>query len=284
VNGLLLIDKPQGITSHDVVARCRRVLGVRRIGHAGTLDPMATGLLVLGVGRATRLLRFLEAHDKTYEADVLFGASTSTQDAEGGIVAERDASGLHPDAVEAALASFRGEIEQVPPMMSAVKIGGERLWRKARRGEEVERPSRRVRVLELAMTSFTPGDHPHGTLHVRCSRGTYVRTIAADLGDALGVGAHLTGLRRTGIGPFDVADAVRLDDAGPFSLRPMTDAVTGYPRRDVDAAGALLLVQGKPLDAAGIDGPYAVFGPDGLVAMMEDRGEEARSLCVVAEA
>lgn len=284
LNGILVVDKPAGITSHDVVDRLRRALGVRRIGHAGTLDPPATGVLVVGVGRATRLLRFLEVHDKEYRAEVVFGATTTTQDASGDIVAVRDASALDAAAVEGALAGFVGEIEQVPPMVSALKVGGERLYRKARRGEEVERAPRRVTVHEARIEAFEPGSRPRATIRVRCSKGTYVRALAADLGAALGAGAHLAALRRTAVGPYREDQAIALEAAGASSLRPMADAVAGYPRREVDAAGARALARGEPLAAAGIGVPYAVFGPDGLVAMAEDRGEEARSLCVVAEA
>jgi tRNA pseudouridine55 synthase len=283
VNGFLVVDKPGAMTSHDVIARCRRALGERRVGHAGTLDPMATGILVVGVGRATRLLRFLEDLDKEYVAGVTFGATTTTQDADGDVLDVIDASGLDAAAVEAALAPLRGDIEQVPPMVSAVKIGGERLYRKARRGEEIERPARRVTVHELSLLDFEPGERARATLRVRCSKGTYVRTIAADTGAAAGTGAHLHSLRRTRVGPHRAEDAVALDDVAPGALRAMEDAVAGYPRRDVDADGARALVQGKALARAGIDGPYAVFGPDGLVAMAEDvrEREEARSLCVV---
>lgn len=282
MNGILLVDKPAGMTSHDVIDRCRRRLGVRRIGHAGTLDPPATGLLVVGVGRAARLLRFLEAYDKSYEAHVIFGSETTTEDAEGQITTETDASTLTREALEGALAGFVGEIEQVPPMVSAVKVGGERLYRKARRGEEIERAPRRVRVDSLVLRDFRPGSRARAALEVRCSKGTYVRSLARDLGRALGVGAHLASLRRTEIGPFRVADAVAPDAAGPDALRPPDEAVGGYPRRDVDEAGVRSLVHGRPLEAAGIEGPYAVFGPGGLVAMAEDRGTTARSLCVLS--
>lgn len=281
-----MVDKPPGMTSHDVVARCRRALGQhgvsqRRVGHAGTLDPAATGVLLLGVGRGTRLLRFCEAYDKEYVAEVVFGAATTTQDAEGEVIAEKDALGLDAARVEKALERFRGEIEQVPPMVSAVKVGGEPLYRKARRGEEIERAPRRVVVHEAELASFAPGERARATLRVRCSKGTYVRTLAADLGEALGTGAHLSGLRRTRVGPFGVADAIALDAVSTGVLRPMADAVAGYPRHAVDAEAARALGHGKSLPAAGIEGPYAVFGPDGLVAMAEDREGEVRTLCVV---
>lgn len=280
MNGFLVVDKPTGITSHDAVLRVRRALGESRIGHAGTLDPLASGLLPLGVGRGVRLVRFLEPLGKEYLATIAFGVTTTTQDAEGEVVAERDAGGLSRETVLRALASFVGEIEQVPPMHSALKVGGEALYRKARRGEEVARAPRRITVYEAALLDFGA---PRAEIRFRVSKGTYVRTLAADLGEAIGVGAHLAALRRTRVGPWGEADAVALAGVRPEAVRPMGDAVAGYPRRAVDAAAARALAQGKPLPAAGIAGPYAVWGPDGLVAMAEDRGEEARSLCVVIE-
>ena len=282
MNGFVVVDKPAGMTSHDVIARLRRALGERRIGHAGTLDPAATGILLIGVGRGTRLLRFLEAHEKEYEADAILGLRTSTQDAEGDVTGEADASAVTEQDVRALLPRFTGEIDQVPPMVSAVKIGGERLYKKARRGEEVERAPRRVTVHALDLMGFESGPHARASLRVVCSRGTYIRTLAADLGDALGVGAHLTALRRTRVGPYALDKAVPLDAVTSEQLAPMAEALSGYPRHDVGVDGARALIQGKPLPAAGLDGPYAVFGPDGLVAMAEDRGEELRSLCVVA--
>lgn len=282
MDGFLLVDKPAGMTSHDVVARVRRALGERRVGHAGTLDPPATGLLLIGVGRATRILRFIEAHHKEYVAEATFGVTTTTEDATGDVIAERDASAVTREAVERVLAAFRGTIEQVPPMVSAVKVGGERLYRKALRGEDVERAARAVTIHALDLLSFEPGARARAGFRVVCSKGTYVRTLAADIGEALACGAHLTSLRRTRVGPFPVEEAVALEDVDAAALRDVGDALRGYPRRDVDAAGARDLIQGKALPAAGIDGPYAVWGPDGLVAVVEDRGEEARSLCVVS--
>lgn len=282
MDGLLVIDKPAGITSHDVVGRVRRILGERRVGHAGTLDPPATGVLVLGIGTTTRLLRFCEAYDKTYVATVAFGTSTSTQDATGTVLATVDASVLERAAVIDALGRFVGDIEQVPPMVSAVKIGGERLYRKALRGEEVERPARPVIVHAASLDRFESGRNATASITVTCSKGTYIRTLAADLGDALGVGAHLTALRRTRVGPFDVAGAVALEILRPEHVRAPEESVAGYPRRSIDADEVRALVHGKPLSPAGIEGIYAAFGPEGLVAMMRDGGEEARSLCVVS--
>ena len=283
MNGLLVIDKPAGMTSHDVVAICRRALNEQRIGHAGTLDPGATGVLVVGVGRATRLLRFVEAGEKEYRATAVFGVTTTTLDAGGDVIARADASSLTEQHVRDALPKFTGEIMQVPPMVSAVKVGGEALYRKARRGEEIERAPRQVSVELLELESFEPGEAARAVLQIRCSRGTYIRSLVADLGDSLGPGAHVAELRRTSVGAFTIDAAIAMDAISPAALRPMEDAVAGYPRRSVDADGARALVHGKALEPAGINGVYAVFGPDGLVAMAEDRGEEARSLCVLTQ-
>lgn len=278
MNGLLLIDKPAGMTSHDVVARVRRTLGERRVGHAGTLDPPATGLLLLGVGAATRLLRFVEIHDKTYEADALFGVTTTTLDADGDVVATVDASGLRAETVEGVLPRFTGAIEQIPPMVSAIKVGGVRLHERARRGEEVERTPRPITIFDLRLTSW---DGPRASFVARCSKGTYIRSLLADIGDAVGTGAHVTRLRRTAIGPFSVDDAITLEQVSVEAVRPVVAILDGYPRRTVNDAHMATVVQGKAQAAAGIDGVYALIGPDGTVAMMRDDGEEARSLCVI---
>ncbi|HEV2686741.1 MAG TPA: tRNA pseudouridine(55) synthase TruB [Actinomycetota bacterium] len=283
MNGLLVIDKQAGMTSHDVVAMCRRILGERRVGHAGTLDPGATGVLVLGVGRATRLLRFVEDAEKEYVAEAIFGSTTSTLDAEGDVISETDASRLSEADVRAVIPRFVGEIDQVPPMVSAIKVGGEALYKKARRGEDVERPARRVRIDGLDLESFEAGPRAMGTFHVRCSRGTYIRSLVADIGEAVGVGGHISALRRTRVGTFTEVEAIPLSDVSEKALRPMESAVAGYPRRSVDEAGARALVHGKPLEPGGIDGVYAVYGPQGLLAMAEDREGEARSLCVLTQ-
>ena len=278
-----MIDKPAGMTSHDVVAIVRKRLGEKRVGHAGTLDPDATGVLVLGLGRATRLMRFIEVHEKEYVAGVIFGVETSTQDASGEIVAEADAAALTRRDVERAADGFLGEIEQIPPMVSAVKVGGERLYKKARRGEEVQRASRRVRIHELRIEEFEPGPRPRAQLRVRSSPGTYIRTLAHDLGRTLGVGAHVAELRRTRVGGFADASAVPLEAVSAADVRPMLEAVASYPHRSVDAAAARAVSHGKPLPAFGVEGPYALVGPVGLVAMSEDRGDESRPICVVGD-
>jgi len=281
MNGLLVIDKQAGMTSHDVVAMCRRILNERRVGHAGTLDPGATGVLVVGVGRATRLLRFVEDADKEYLAEAIFGVTTTTLDAQGEIVGEKDASHLSESDVRDALSRFLGDIDQVPPMVSAIKVGGEALYKKARRGEEVARAPRRVRVDALDLEAFESGQRPRASFRVSCSKGTYIRSLIADIGETVGVGAHVSALRRTRVGAFTDAEAVDVSDVSENALLPMDSAVAGYPRRSVDEAGARALVHGKPLEPGGIDGVYAVYGPDGLLAMAEDREGEARSLCVL---
>jgi tRNA pseudouridine55 synthase len=281
MNGLLVIDKQAGVTSHDVVAMCRRIVGERRVGHAGTLDPGATGVLVVGVGRATRLLRFVEDAEKEYVADAVFGVTTTTLDAQGDVISEKDAALLSEDDVRAVLSRFVGNIDQVPPMVSAIKVGGEALYKKARRGEDIPREPRRVRVYDLTLEAFSRGERARARFRVRCSKGTYIRSLVADIGEALKVGAHVSALRRTRVGTFSDAQAIPVSDVSENALQPMEAAVAGYPRRSVDEAGARALVHGKPLEPGGIDGVYAVYGPDGLLAMAEDREGEARSLCVL---
>jgi tRNA pseudouridine55 synthase len=283
VDGIIVVDKPAGMTSHDVVAVVRRLLGERRVGHAGTLDPDATGVLVLGIGRATRLLRFIEGADKEYTAEVILGVETSSQDASGEVLAETDASAVTEDMVERGASALTGEIEQIPPMVSAVKVGGERLYRKARRGEEVDRLARRVTVHEFHLEAFEPGPRATARFRLRCSPGTYVRTLAHDLGRSLGVGAHIATLRRTRVGPFEEHGATALDAVSAGALRPMIDAVAGHPRREVGADEARSLAQGKSLPPFGSAGVYAVVGPAGLVAMAEDRGDASRPIVVVTD-
>lgn len=270
--GLLLVDKPQGITSHDMVNRARRSLGTRKIGHAGTLDPMATGLLLLGVGRATRLLRYLSGLDKTYEGAARLGERTDTLDADGTITETAPVTSSMDD-LAAAAAKFLGEISQVPPAFSAVKIDGQPLYRAARRGEDQPpAPPRNVRIDEFAVTSFE--DSRDFSFVVGCSGGTYVRTLAADLGDALGCGAHLIALRRTRIGPFEVANAGSLDE--PADLLPVERAVAHLPKLVLDENEASAAANGRPLGPASINGPYGVYAPDGrLIGMYRDQGAKA---------
>lgn len=262
--GLVVVDKPSGMTSHDVVSRGRRLLGTRKVGHAGTLDPMATGVLVLGVGRATRLLGHLSLTDKAYDATIRLGASTTTDDAEGEVTAAADASGLDPADVERALERFLGDIEQVPTSVSAIKVDGKRAHQRVREGEEVRLDARPVTVRELTVHEQRPGEHYELDVSLRCSSGTYVRAIARDLGEELGVGGHLTALRRTAVGPFGLDRARTLDDlaADPVVVPLAEAAREGFAAVDVDDAQARDVGFGRPLDLR-LAGLSALFAPDG---------------------
>lgn len=286
VDGVLVLDKPAGMTSHDVVDRVRKRLGTRRVGHAGTLDPDATGVLVVGVGRATRFLQFTQTAPKRYTVTCRFGATTTTQDASGEVTARRDASALTEEEVRAALPRFAGEIDQVPPMVSAVKVGGERLYKKARRGEDVERPARRVVIHDLAVVGFAGGTEPEATLDVRCSGGTYVRTLVHDLGEALGCGAFVLDLRRTESGGFTLSDAVPLVDLERASLLPLSEVVRDLPHVDASADEAVLVSHGRPLPArapATGDSPVAVLHEGRLLGVYRRRGDELRPERVVSQ-
>jgi tRNA pseudouridine55 synthase len=288
VDGVLVCDKPAQMTSHDVVARVRRLAGQRRVGHGGTLDPPATGVLVLALGRATRLLPFLPTEPKRYRATIAFGAETDTLDATGTVTATADAGGVDGAAVAAALAGFVGPQEQVPPMVSAIKVAGERLYAKARRGEEIERAPRPIVVHALELLDLTPGERPLATVDVVCSGGTYVRSLAADLGRALGTLAHLASLRRTAVGRFTEAHAHTLEDlAEPGRLAAavldpaaaMASAVT----RALTPAEAAALATGRTLAPTGRGDPVAAVGPDGrLVAVIQDSAGRARPKVVLA--
>jgi tRNA pseudouridine55 synthase len=289
--GLLLVDKPAGWTSHDVVARIRRVCGTRRVGHAGTLDPMATGVLVLGVGRATKLLTFLVGCDKGYAATVRLGQSTVTDDAEGDVVASADASGVSRAALDAAVARLTGAIEQVPSSVSAIKIDGQRSYARVRSGEEVRLAARPVTVSRFAILDVRPS----GTLldvdvEVEVSSGTYVRALARDLGAALGVGGHLTALRRTRVGRYAIDDAVPLDDLepdGPVPLVAMGDAARAqFVVHELTAEEVGAVGHGRRIPTACQGEPVvAALAPDGsLVAMLDETGPEARPVVVFAPA
>ncbi len=268
-DGFAIVDKEPGWTSHDVVARARKLLGTRKVGHAGTLDPPATGVLVLGVGRGTRLLRFVTELPKTYATTFQLGVETSTLDAEGEVTARHDMGGVDLDAVRRVAAGFTGEIEQIPPMVSAVKVGGRRLHELARAGEEVERPARAVTVHELAVE---PTDRPDVfELRVRCSSGTYVRSLAADIGAALGGGAHVLTLRRTAVGPFGEEMARPIDE---IELLPLAAGLAGRPVIVADDRLAADVAHGRVIDAGALgasgDGPWAVHDGDGrLLAVYE---------------
>ena len=249
MDGLLLVDKDPGNTSHDIVAEVRLALDERHAGHTGTLDPAATGLLVVALGRALKMVAYHEGHDKEYAVTVRLGRRTETDDADGRIVEERDASGVTREAVEAALPRFTGKIRQRPPAYSAVKVDGERAYRMARRGESVELPEREVTISELRLDRF---ESPLVSLVLRGSKGTYVRSIARDLGAALGCGGSVAQLRRTAVGPFRVENAVRLDQAGEAALKsallPPDAGLDHLPAVILDAGEARRFVQGKLLD------------------------------------
>lgn len=275
--GLLLVDKPPGVTSHDVVDVVRRTLGTRKVGHAGTLDPMATGLLLLGVGRATRLLRFLGDLPKTYDGTMRLGIETTTLDAEGEVVRTAPVTAT-PDHVASAMRALEGSSLQRPPAFSAVKVGGRKLYEAARRGEQLEAEPRPIHVDSFELLAFEP---PDARFRVTCSGGTYVRVLAADVGNAVSSGAHLAELRRTAIGPFRVEDASAPEAAGP--PLPLDTAVRHLPRLDLDPEEAAAASNGRPLGPAGIAGPYGVFAPDGRVlGVYEDDGPRARPQVILA--
>lgn len=248
--GLLVIDKPAGMTSHDVVDRVRSILGTSKVGHAGTLDPDATGVLLIGVGRATRFLSYAQAAPKTYRAIASFGTSTTTQDASGEVIQERPVA-FSKDELEAAAARFVGPIEQTPPMVSAVKVAGRRLHSLARMGKEVERKPRALTVYEFRVDDVDLGPRAEATLHIRCSAGTYVRTLINDMGEVLGCGAHMKSLVRTEAGGFGLEDSVSLDAVGPGDLRPLIDTVRGLFRFEVEPDAAKLVKNGRPLNLFG---------------------------------
>jgi tRNA pseudouridine55 synthase len=286
-SGLVVVDKPGGMTSHDVVSRVRRLAGTRKVGHAGTLDPMATGVLVLGVNRATRLLGHLTLTEKAYVAMVRLGVATTTDDAEGETTAVVSAAGVAEATVRSALAGFVGDIEQVPTAVSAIKVDGKRAYQRVRDGEEVELAARPVTIHELTVHSVTPAV-ADGTaaldvdLDLRCSSGTYVRALARDLGARLGVGGHLTALRRTAVGPFGLDSARTLDQLGEeFTMLPIADAARAtFPARDLDDAQAADVRFGRALHVD-LDRLTAVFAPDGeFLALYEPRDGVARAVAV----
>jgi tRNA pseudouridine55 synthase len=274
-DGFAVVDKPAGLTSHDVVDRVRRSLGTRKVGHAGTLDPDATGVLLVGVGKATRLLRYAGDLPKSYAGEVVLGTETTTLDSSGEVVARYGMAGVSLEHARAAAATFVGDILQVPPMVSALKVGGRRLHELAREGVEVEREARPVTVHRFDVTGWAePGVL---AVEVECSGGTYVRTLAADLGRALGGGAHLRNLRRTAIGPHMARTACPLDG---LVLRPVGAAVAHLPHVEVDDEVAALVRTGRRLVRDGPvrfdgDGPWAVVCGGDLLAVYEAKGPQA---------
>lgn len=291
-DGLIVVDKPGGMTSHDVVARVRRLARTRRVGHGGTLDPMATGVLIVGVGRATRLLTYVIGSVKGYTATIRLGQSTITDDADGAVIATTPAGGVTDEAIRAGLLALTGDIDQVPSTVSAIKIDGQRAYKRVREGEEVVLAARRVtvsRLVVLAIRRAEP-DVVDVDIDVGCSSGTYIRAIARDLGAALGVGGHLTALRRTAVGTFTLAEAATLpklaERAPDVVTLPLAEAARRlFAHREADADEAKVLSHGGPLDAVGIEGPYAVFdGTGGLLAIVSERGGRARAEIVLAPA
>jgi tRNA pseudouridine55 synthase len=282
-SGLVVVDKPGAMTSHDVVARVRRLAGTRKVGHAGTLDPMATGVLVLGVERATRLLGHLMLTEKVYDATVRLGVATTTDDAEGEVTAAASTSGLDEATVRAAAAEFVGTIEQVPSAVSAVKVDGKRAYARVRAGEDVVLEPRTVTVHELVVRDVRPaGETTDVDVSVRCSSGTYIRAIARDLGAALGVGGHLTALRRTSVGPYDLCVARTLESlAEDFALLPMAAAArAAFASLDLDAEQATDVRFGRSLDLD-LGGVSALFDPAGeFLALYEPRDGRARAVAV----
>jgi tRNA pseudouridine55 synthase len=287
-SGLVIVDKPKGWTSHDVVARIRKLAGTKRVGHAGTLDPMATGVLVVGVNKATRLLGYLTLSQKEYTGTIRLGETTDTDDAEGSIISHVPIKNLTEPALLGAVAALRGQIRQVPPGVSAIKVGGRRAYRLARDGQAPELAAREVTVSEFTVGAVRPaGEVTDVDVRVVCSSGTYIRALARDLGAALGVGGHLTALRRTRAGPYLVSQARSLDElAERLELVPLAEAAAAaFGRRELTSEQARAVGHGARLPATGTGtDPVAAFGPDGsLVALLTESGGVARSLAVFAD-
>jgi tRNA pseudouridine55 synthase len=288
-SGLVIVDKPAGMTSHDVVARCRRIFATRKVGHAGTLDPMAIGVLVVGVERATKILGLLTTSTKSYAATIRLGQTTTTDDAEGDVLETTNTAEVTDGAIDAAIAALRGEIRQIPSAVSAVKVGGKRAYRLAREGQAVELAARPVRVDRFDRLAIL---RSHGfvdvDVEVDCSSGTYIRALARDLGAGLGVGGHLTGLRRTRVGRFGLDQAHTLDEliAEPQLSFTLDEAcLLTFPRRDLSTDEAESARHGRALAPAGIDGMYAATAPDGrVIALLRDEGERTKSVVVLRPA
>jgi len=287
--GIVVVDKPAGMTSHDVVGRCRRLFGTRKVGHAGTLDPMATGVLVIGIERATKILGLISGTSKSYAATIRLGRSTTTDDAEGEVLRDNPASDVSDSAISAAIGDLRGEISQRPSAVSAIKIGGKRAYHLVREGQDVDIPARTVRVDRFDVLEVRhDGPFVDVDVEVDCSSGTYIRALARDLGATLGVGGHLTALRRTRVGGYGLDHARTLDDLADhpeLSYSVDEACLLSFPRRDITAAQAEDAGHGRALAAAGIDGVYAAVDPDGrVIALLEDRGAATKSVVVIRPA
>ena len=288
--GLAIVDKPAGLTSHDVVGRCRRIFGTRRVGHAGTLDPMATGVLVIGVGRATKILGLITGASKSYTATIRLGQTTSTEDAEGELLQDVSAEHLTEAAIATAIDGLRGDVMQVPSAVSAVKIGGQRAYRLARAGQTIELAARPVRIERFDLLALRRGADGLIDLDVAvdCSSGTYIRALARDLGDALAVGGHLTALRRTRVGKFDIDQARSLDELAErpeLSVTLDQACLKMFARRELSAEEAEAASNGRTLTPAGIDGVYAAQDADGrVIALLRDDGPKTKSVVVIRPA
>ncbi len=295
--GLVIVDKPGGLTSHDVVGRCRRYFGTRKVGHAGTLDPMATGVLVVGIERATKILGLLTATDKSYSATIRLGQATSTEDAEGVVVQSVAASHITDGQIRSAITRWRGDVEQIPSAVSAIKVDGTRAYRLVREGRTVELKPRRVRIHRFEMRGVRrgadvpdpfDGDVIDVDVDVDCSSGTYIRALARDVGAGLGVGGHLTVLRRTRVGTFGLDQARTLEqlaEAPKLSYSLDEACLQAFPRRDISAGEAEDVSHGRALQPAGLGGVYAATAADGRVmALLEDVGSRTRSVVVVRPA
>jgi tRNA pseudouridine55 synthase len=287
--GIVVVDKPGGMTSHDVVSRCRRIFGTRKVGHAGTLDPMATGVLVIGIERATKILGLISGTSKSYTATIRLGRSTSTDDAEGVVLQDVSATDITDEAIRAGITPLTGEISQRPSSVSAIKVGGKRAYQLARDGQQVELAARTVSVEHFDVLAIHRQDpFLDVEVEVDCSSGTYIRALARDLGAALGVGGHLTALRRTRVGGFGLDHARTLDDLAedPALSYSLDEAcLAAVPHRGITEAQAVDASHGRPLAAAGIDGVYAATDPDGrVIALLEDRGAATKSVVVIRPA
>lgn len=285
----MIVDKPAGMTSHDVVGRCRRLFGTRKVGHAGTLDPMATGVLVVGIERATKILGLLTATDKSYSATIRLGQTTTTEDAEGEVLQTVSAAHVTDEQLESAVASLRGDIAQVPSAVSAIKVGGQRAYKLAREGQTVELAARPVRIDRFDVTAVRRvDDFADVDVEVDCSSGTYIRALARDVGATLGVGGHLTALRRTKVGRYGLGEARTLDDLAEHArLSYSLDAacLIGFPRRDLTDAETEDTRHGRALEPAGIDGVYAATAPDGrVIALLEDGPKRTKNVVVLRPA
>lgn len=284
-SGIVVVDKPAGMTSHDVVARLRRFFGTRKVGHAGTLDPMATGVLVAGIERGTKLLAHLVADDKVYSTTIRLGAATTTDDAEGEVVSQADASALTDEAIMAEVATLTGDIMQVPSKVSAIKIDGKRAHELVREGKEVVIPARPVTVFSFDVSSIRrEGSFIDLDARVHCSSGTYIRSLARDMGEALGVGGHLTALRREASGPFTLAHARTLDEleeSAELSLSLDEALTAAWPVLEVTADEYAALAMGKWLEPRGLKGVHAAVGPDGrAVALVKEKGSRLSTVFV----